>query len=266
MGMSMSMMRMMMRMRMEALQVLMIALVLTVSLTSDVLVTDAFQRPGTFHSLHFRTKRLHMLVNDPRDPALNALGYPQTPGHTSASPISIGQQSRLEMVKIVVALSIAVLTWRINSENFWNTLLKKENSNLIKSENESVQDIPGTGILIEDVIVEKSQAPLNDGDTVVYDIKLFYNGLRIKSFNNGNSLIPVKYGKSSAIFDDLSLSGLNVERVIDNMTYGSRRKILLPSKYAFGDRGYMPYIPADASVMVDIILLPKRLTEKSILS
>lgn len=43
-------------------------------------------------------------------------------------------------------------------------------------------------------------------------------------------------------------------RILDGLMKDGRRRITLPSDLAFGDQGLAPYIPKDASIILDISL------------
>ena len=65
------------------------------------------------------------------------------------------------------------------------------------------------------------------------------------------------------MFNKLSLSGLNEIGVFDGMTvnnknnyHGNTKRILiLPAKYAYGDQGLLPYVPAKAAVKVELSIM-----------
>ena len=150
------------------------------------------------------------------------------------------------------------------------------------------------GISYEDLVVGLLGPP-EQGENVTINVQLYYNGLAIKSFwdtitasgimlaaaegkggssqqvtidsdsagtngKNSDGNISIMYGQINPIFEAISLSGLNMPGVLTGMRFGGKRRITLPSKYAFGDAGYAPYIGSGGKVIVDVTMVPSTTT------
>ena len=167
-----------------------------------------------------------------------------------------------------------------NYDYYDQSMMRDDNKINTNSDDNNIVKLSNTGIIYEDtVIIDKDN---NDDDrttttttsistttttttTKVLDygrqynlsIKVYYNGLLINNYIN----ISFIYGMKNIIFNKLSLSGLNEIGVFDGMTVNNKnnnyqgntkRILILPAKYAYGDQGLLPYVPAKAAVKVEL--------------
>lgn len=183
--------------------------------------------------------------------------------------------------KWIEKLNNNMISKDINNDNNYNdqSIMKgddinTDDNNLVKLSN---------GIIFEDtIIIDKDN--YNDRTTATsistttttnvleygrqynLSIKVYYNGLLINNYIN----ISFIYGMNNIIFDKLSLSGLNEIGVIDgmqinnnnyqgnnnrSMNSNNKRVVILPAKYAYGDQGLLPYVPANAAVKVELSIM-----------
>lgn len=102
-------------------------------------------------------------------------------------------------------------------------------------------------LIKEDLVVGTGQEA-KDGDhvTVNYSGRLLKTNFKFDS-NEGKKPFPVDIGKGGVIKGwDLGLVGMKV---------GGKRKLTIPSRLAYGDRGSAPKIPAKATLVFEIELL-----------
>lgn len=178
------------------------------------------------------------------------------PGEIRELPLSLAHKSRLQITNSLVTFILAFLAIKMKIDNwsdqYWPKQEWKEGEDI-----GPVTVLPDTYIKIQEYSRGTSlPAP---GDILRFDIRLIYNGLPIKAFNNGQRIVEIMNDKQDLVketWQKLSLSGLGEDGVLNNMRYGARRKIVLPTAYAFAESGLPPYIPSNADVLVDVILLP----------
>jgi hypothetical protein len=173
-----------------------------------------------------------------------------------------------------------------NNYNYYDqSMMRDDNKINTNADDNNIVKLRNTGIIYEDtVIIDKDD---NDDDdrttttttsisttttttttTKVLDygrqynlsIKVYYNGLLINNYIN----ISFIYGMKNIIFNKLSLSGLNEIGIFDGMTVNNKnnnyqgntkRILILPAKYAYGDQGLLPYVPAKAAVKVELSIM-----------
>ena len=102
--------------------------------------------------------------------------------------------------------------------------------------------------LVKEDLVVGSGAEAKDGDhvTVNYAGRLASTNFKFDS-NEGKKPFPVDIGKGGVIKGwDLGLVGMKV---------GGKRRLTIPSRLAYGDKGQPPKIPAKATLIFDIELL-----------
>lgn len=179
-----------------------------------------------------------------------------SPGEIRELPFSEVQRGRLEVAKTVVAFIVAFLAIKMKVDDwtgqYWPKREWKEGEEL-----GPVQVLPDSKIRVQDW--SRGEGVPQRGEVVRYDIRVLYNGLPIKTFNQGKRVVDLVYGEeesNSKIWRDLSLSGLAETNVLDGMQFGGRRKVVLPPAYAFGAQGFPPLVPIEANVLVEVLLLP----------
>lgn len=118
--------------------------------------------------------------------------------------------------------------------------------------------------------------------------KLFLYGLQIKSFNGGKLSNTVILGDEKSMatafgelnvalsppsgafptfpfppppstFELISDSKSSVKKILSGMKKGGRRRVLLPSSLAFGERGFPPYIAPNAAVVLEVVMTRKNI-------
>ena len=106
----------------------------------------------------------------------------------------------------------------------------------------------GAGAVILDGVTVGTGAEAKDGDhvTVNYAGRLLKTNFKFDS-NEGKKPFPVDLGKHSVIEGwELGLVGMKV---------GGKRKLTIPSRLAYKDKGQPPKIPGKATLVFDIELL-----------
>lgn len=111
-----------------------------------------------------------------------------------------------------------------------------------------------SGVTYRDITVGKGFMP-RDGDTVAIHYSLFYKDLEVESSRESQGLaaspIGFTYGAKSG--PGSVLQGLNMG--IEGMRVGGLRLITVPPEFAYGTRGKLPLIPANATVDFAVSLL-----------
>ena len=168
-----------------------------------------------------------------------------------------------------------------NNYNYYDqSMMRNDNIITTNTDDNNIVKLRNTGIIYEDtVIIDKddndddrttttttsisttttSSKVLDYGRQYNLSIKVYYNGLLINNYIN----ISFIYGMKNTIFNKLSLSGLNEIGVFDGMTVNNKnnyqgntkRILILPAKYAYGDQGLLPYVPAKAAVKVELSIM-----------
>jgi len=125
------------------------------------------------------------------------------PGHTKAKVVSVSEKSHMELAKLIVSTAIILLTLKIKFDDILESFqLKRTNDldgNLVTTFND--------GLRYEDVIVG-TDLP-NFGEEIILESKVFFYGLQIKAFNEGQTMFKVKYGdfkSMSAVFGNLNIN------------------------------------------------------------
>jgi len=215
--------------------------------------------------------KLSLADTDILDDSSSSLFSDSGPGHIKSAPLSTAERSRLDLAKIVVSVAITALTLKMKTDSF-----AQKFAQLLGSDEESsgIVEFP-CGIKYQDVKEGAAGIP-SAGSLTEMELKIFYNGMEIENFNaenwneSGQQLVgkqghrvAFRYGQYNKIFDQLGLSGLNyavndVDTVLTSNRFarGGTRSITLPAQHAFGDRGLYPYIPAGATVRLEVQLLP----------
>jgi len=168
-----------------------------------------------------------------------------------------------------------------NNYNYYDqSLMRDDNKINTNVDDNNIVKLRNTGIFYEDTVIFDKDNNDDDDDritttttsissttttTKVLDygrqynlsIKVYYNGLLINNYIN----ISFIYGMKNIIFNKLSLSGLNEIGIFDGMTVNNKnnnyqgntkRILILPAKFAYGDQGLLPYVPAKAAVKVEL--------------
>jgi len=206
------------------------------------------------------------------------------PGHTDYKPYNLNDKTRLQYASTIVSAAIVFMTLKVRFDKWiykWNkeeinNITNKEvdliDNNNIRKDNEfninnnNIVKL-SNGIIYEGIIDDDNNtftpSSSSSSSSIVHIlqygnhyrllIKVYYNGYLVKNYNN----IPFIYGISNNIFNQLSLHGLNENGIFDNMkNYKNlKRIIILPSIYAYGDKGEKPYIPANASIKVELSVM-----------
>ena len=190
------------------------------------------------------------------------------PGHVNNVPYSLNEKTRLQYASMVVSAAIVLLTLKVKYEKWiekWNELNTMNNKSMNDQfMNNAFDDSKivklDNGIIYEDI-------DLGDGIDLEYggqynlSIKVFYNGILVNNYID----IAFIYGVKNTIFDKLSLSGLNESGIFDGMKAkiisnnnsinNSKRSVILPSNYAYGPKGFSPYVPPMAVVKVELSIV-----------
>jgi hypothetical protein len=166
-----------------------------------------------------------------------------------------------------------------NNYNYYDqSMMRDDNQINTNTDDDKIVKLSNTGIIYEDTIIidkddnDRTTTPTTSTTTNTkvldygrqYDlsIKVYYNGLLVNNYIN----ITFIYGMKNTIFNKLSLSGLNEIGVFDGMKVNSKNKnnnyqgnskriVILPAKYAYGDQGLLPYVPAKAAVKVELSIM-----------
>ena len=188
------------------------------------------------------------------------------PGETSYIPININTKGRIELAVSVISTAIFILNLSIKlQESFnWNTSkeLIVENGKNIYSDNIKQLD---NGIKYINQIYNNNNNNNNNnnlstGDKIQIIIKLFFNGLEINIKNDYNNIFYIeKYmiiNNNMIDFDklEINLPFQCLKNVIKNIPIGSITKISIPSDLAFGNIGFSPFVPPDATILCEISL------------
>jgi FKBP-type peptidyl-prolyl cis-trans isomerase len=110
------------------------------------------------------------------------------------------------------------------------------------------KEAPEPADLIKEDLSVGTGAEAKDGDhvTVTYTGRLLKTNFKFDS-NVGGKPLPVDIGKGGVIKGwDIGLVGMKV---------GGKRKLTIPSRLAYGDKGSPPKIPGKATLVFEIELL-----------
>lgn len=189
------------------------------------------------------------------------------PGHVTTNPISLRDSSRVQLAKVVVGLAVSYITLKVKYEAFTSSVipaLAPRNSTAISGNMRSDQSFVklSNGITMQDTVVGNEMIEV--GDRVSIETTLFYNGLPVESVNSDLAATPLLFGSDelvSKVFgafyvgrNELAVS--SGYEILKGMRLGGKRKLLLPSALAFGDKGFPPYVPPNAFVVYDIQMKP----------
>eukprot|EP00903_Cladosiphon_okamuranus_P021000 g19292.t1 len=93
-----------------------------------------------------------------------------------------------------------------------------------------------------------------DGDRVAVHYSLFYKGLEVESSRDSQGLAARPLGYTCGTINGPGSVPPGLDEVVKGMRVGGRRKLTLPPELAFGKAGRPPFIPADATVQMDVSL------------
>eukprot|EP01036_Dinobryon_divergens_P028649 gene28649-37630_t len=249
-----------------------------------LVVADLCIQVHSFHKCYHRNDRIRNAISNAIEvsstkvlsfkdnQADSADLFPDGPGHTRKMPLSIADNSRMELAKIVVSTAILLLTFKIRFDDLLNSYgLQKDK----KDEIERGMTVYSDGLRLEDLVMGTDEP--SEGDKVVLNSKVFFSGLQIKAFNGGETIHNVIYGDRDSMTsafgqlnfvrnDDKAISvqekedgtvldvGTVMDRILGGLKMGGRRRIFLPAELAFSSRGLAPYVPPDTPVVLELSL------------
>jgi hypothetical protein len=165
----------------------------------------------------------------------------------------------------VVSTAILWMTYKIKFEEIANNFF----SNNISLDQDTVELKFAESVVTYKDIKNGQNLPQN-GEKILLDVRIFFNGLEIKRFNGGMTSYEVIFGdleSLSAPFLFLLLTATDkrgsergsaekskIEQILSGMRKGGRRKVLLPPELAFGDSGFSPLVPPNSPIVMDIII------------
>lgn len=189
----------------------------------------------------------------------------RSPGETSYIPISINAKGRLEIAVNVISAAIFILTLSIKLQETlnWDKETNYSIQDLSSINNKYSNDIEKLENGIKYTNEKRSSScdiKLNHGDKLQVIIKLYYNGLEL-SYMNNNSMNIYEIKEDMPIDSRLITDKINIKvpfpalkNIINNIPIGSITKISIPPALAFGKEGFPPFVPADSTILCEILL------------
>jgi len=188
----------------------------------------------------------------------------RSPGETSYLPISINAKGRLEIAVNVISTAIFILTLSIKMQEAlnWDKETKYSiydlSSNNINKYSKNIEKLDN-GIKYMNEKRDSYDTKLQPGDKLQVNIKLYYNGLELSYLNtNSNSIYEIEeilFG-SGDIVDKININVpfVCLKDIVKNVAIGSITKVSIPPELAFGTVGFPPFVPADATILCEILL------------
>ena len=108
-------------------------------------------------------------------------------------------------------------------------------------------------IKFRDIKKGKPVSEMTAGVMVEVALSTFYNGLEVQKF----PLQTIAYNPNMFEVDlDVLLPFSGFTNALAGLTLGSQRQIIVPPSLGYGPAGYPPFVPSNATVVLDIALRP----------
>lgn len=197
-----------------------------------------------------------------------------SPGEVRALPVSHSDRSRRELAKVVVSCAILWLTVTLKVQELYNQYGKGKDSSKTLTSGDGLEETAtleaatisaaiasvdeqgmielSNGIKYQDILIGDNMANRVDNKSIyTLKLRLLYHGVEI--LQDGDIVkeyqLVLNSQSNQLRYNTVSLPVKGLYQSIDGLTIGGVRKIILPSKEAFGSSGYPPFIPADTAVM-----------------
>lgn len=108
-----------------------------------------------------------------------------------------------------------------------------------------------SGVQYQEMSIGEGASP-QLGDRVAVHYSLFCNGFEVESTRDSSGLAARPYGFNWGSDNGFGSFPKAVQEGMKGMQIGGRRKITVPAKLAYGEKGRPPFIPPNSDVLFDI--------------